>query len=237
MKTRNSLYAVLLGACVTCVGSAPAHATMQTVVGSAFDITYDDALTGLFGALSLTGSTITFTPTTFKAESLNGAGFVTANQTFQFKVTPHFGIDFSSISVSEAGDYKLRGANSFVNVGGQIRAFDVANSFVQLTNNITPTAPLTINDGLNHDWTATAALNLASIAPAQTINVALEDLLEAYTELTDIGPKLAFIEKKFAGVAINIVTTPVPEANTWAMMMAGLGLVGFQLRRRQNRAG
>ena len=78
---------------------------------------------------------------------------------------------------------------------------------------------------------------MTSIAPAQTINIALEDLLEAYTKPTDIGPKLAFIEKKFAGVAINIVTTPVPEANTWAMMMAGLGLVGFQLRRRQNRIG
>ena len=138
MTTRNSLSATLLAACMSCVGIAPAHAAMQTVIGSAFDITYDDALTGLFGALSLTGSTIIFSPTTFKAKSLNGAEFVTANQTFQFRVTPHTGIDFSSISVSEAGDYELQGAHSFVNVGGQIRAFDVANSFVQLTNNITP---------------------------------------------------------------------------------------------------
>lgn len=237
MKTRNSLSVALLSACVMCAGIAPAHAAMQTLIGSDFDITYDDALTGLFGSASLVGSTIFFTPTTFKAESLNGAGFVTATQTVNFRVTAHTGLDFSSISVSEAGDYKLRGTNSFVNVGGQVRAFDVANPFVQLTNNITATAPLTINDGANHDWTATAALNLASFATATTINVALEDLLEAYTEPTDIGPKLAFIEKKFAGVAINIVTTPVPEANTWAMMIAGLGLVGFQLRRRQNRIG
>lgn len=30
----------------------------------------------------------------------------------------------------------------------------------------------------------------------------------------------------------NIVAVPVPEAETWAMMLAGLGLVGLQLRRK-----
>ncbi|MDP3217955.1 MAG: FxDxF family PEP-CTERM protein, partial [Deltaproteobacteria bacterium] len=41
---------------------------------------------------------------------------------------------------------------------------------------------------------------------------------------------LAFIEKKYAG--LNVITTPVPEAETYAMMLAGLGLIGFAVRRR-----
>jgi len=38
------------------------------------------------------------------------------------------------------------------------------------------------------------------------------------------------VEKKFVG--LSFVTTPVPEAETYAMMLAGLGLIGFVVRRR-----
>jgi len=38
--------------------------------------------------------------------------------------------------------------------------------------------------------------------------------------------------KNAAGV--NVVTTPIPEAETYAMMLAGLGLVGFMVRRKSH---
>jgi len=45
---------------------------------------------------------------------------------------------------------------------------------------------------------------------------------------------LAFVEKKYAGLTIGTMSvTPVPEAETYAMMLAGLGLVGFVARRRK----
>lgn len=46
-----------------------------------------------------------------------------------------------------------------------------------------------------------------------------------YTHSTFTGPTLSVI------VSPNI--TPVPEADTWAMLIAGLGLVGFAARRRR----
>ncbi|MEQ1591550.1 MAG: hypothetical protein ABL892_04075 [Thiobacillaceae bacterium] len=241
MKIRNSLSAALLSTCVMCMGVAPAHAAQQTLYGTTIDVTYDDTLMGLFGLPTIAGDTLFFTPTNFKTQSLNGIGYgPIVSSTLNLRITPHAGMDFSSVNLGESGDYTLSGANSFVTVTGEIRAFDVANPSPlssHLTNNIIATAPLNIIDGLNHDWNATAALNLASFASVQTINLTLENILNAYTDSSDIGPKLAFIEKKFVGVSLSIVTTPVPEAHNWAMMMTGLGLVGFQLRRRQNRIG
>ena len=37
---------------------------------------------------------------------------------------------------------------------------------------------------------------------------------------------------KLRTLHVEAVTTPVPEADTWAMLLAGLGLVGFAVRRR-----
>jgi len=51
-----------------------------------------------------------------------------------------------------------------------------------------------------------------------------------------------FYQLKVSGTAVgatasyggNIVATPVPEPETYAMLLAGLGVVGFLARRRQN---
>jgi hypothetical protein len=37
---------------------------------------------------------------------------------------------------------------------------------------------------------------------------------------------------KLTGLNVQAATVPVPEADTWAMLLAGLGLVGFAVRRR-----
>ncbi|MFN7087417.1 MAG: PEPxxWA-CTERM sorting domain-containing protein [Burkholderiales bacterium] len=36
----------------------------------------------------------------------------------------------------------------------------------------------------------------------------------------------------YAGWIAQTVTTPVPEADTWAMLLAGVGMVGWAARRR-----
>lgn len=53
------------------------------------------------------------------------------------------------------------------------------------------------------------------------------------------GDYMAKITAGLAGVNVNLslTATPVPEANEWVMMLAGLGLIGFKLRRRAVGAG
>jgi hypothetical protein len=82
-----------------------------------------------------------------------------------------------------------------------------------------------------HNWTALASTDLAAWDSVQAINVTVENLLLASTGAT---PSLAFVEKKFVGLTpFMVAVTPVPEAETYAMMLAGLGLVGFAAARRR----
>lgn len=204
-----------------------------TLIGSDFDVVYDDGLLGLFGAPIISGNTVFFTPVQFKAESLNGIGFDTKNSTVNFQLLAHSGISFSSLDLIEHGDYKMRGADSFVNVGGQTRVFDLLNPSNLDTSTIAATGALTIKDGLTHNWTSTSSISLSTPQwqNIRSVNYTIENLLEAYTDSSNVGPKLAFIEKKFAGSAISLVVTPVPEPASYAMMIAGLVLIGALKRK------
>ena len=69
------------------------------------------------------------------------------------------GFKFGSIDLTEFGDYLLRGPESFVSVSGQILAFDGANFAATDTAAsliVSASTPLSIIDGLNHDWQASA---------------------------------------------------------------------------------
>ena len=55
-------------------GVSSAQAATVKLDGVAFDIYYDDTALDLFGTPTLSGDVLYFTPTSFKAESLNGAG-------------------------------------------------------------------------------------------------------------------------------------------------------------------
>lgn len=52
------------------------------------------------------------------------------------------------------------------------------------------------------------------------------------------GDYMGKVTAGIAGVNVNLTlaAVPVPEANEWAMMLAGLGLIGFQLRKRSGTA-
>lgn len=214
------------------------QAAIVLLTGTNFDIQYDDASTGKYGAPTLSGNSVFFTPIDFKAESLNGLGISTSSGTINMRIIPKNGFAVGSLNLQERGDYVLRGANSFVGVSGQTRAFSLSNPLFDISNTITSTSNLTINNGLSNNWVANSNLNLASLslAPNQVVNYTVENLLEAYTELSDIGPKRAFIEKKFAGTGIVVTISPVPEASTVMSLLAGLGLLGFLINRRNKKA-
>lgn len=205
-----------------------------TMVGSTVTYSFDDALLGLFGMPTLVGDSLFFTPTTFKAEA-NGStsllGFTAATMNIRVQANhPAQWID--TVRLTEVGDYllfdPLNVSVEEVNVNGQIRVRDL-NTLAEVTDSIVPTTPLTLVGLPSKNWSATASADVGSWM-AQAINVTVENLLIAYTTA---APSLAFIEKK--GVVLEVSAVPEPE--TWAMLLTGLGLVGLQLRRKVKNPG
>lgn len=206
-----------------------AVAAPVTLAGSTVDFSFDDALPGLFGAAGVSGDTLFFTPTAFAAQSLNGAGFSLANASMNIRVTAREGYVFDTLGLIERGDYLLYGAGGLVDVGGQLRAFDVGAPQTDITAAITASGPLTMLGLPTHDWTAGASLDVSAF-DGRTISVTIENLLLASTAMPNT---LAFVEKKYAGLSVGTLAAPVPEADAWAMMLAGLGLVGWAALRRR----
>lgn len=225
--------------------ASPAFAAIQNIAGTDFDVIYDDTKLGLFGSPTLAGNNIFFTPNNFKAESLNGLGIATTNSTINgMQLVAKGGFKFGSIDLTEFGDYILRGADSFVSVNGQLRAFDGANFAATNTSSsliVSSATPLNIIDGSNHDWQASASITNSTasksgltgwLSNANIVNITVENLLTAYTE-AGVGPEQAFIEKKAIGVGL-IVTSAVPEPGVWSSLSAGLFLLGMMASRRKN---
>jgi hypothetical protein len=224
----------ILAACIFVLGqtlSGAASAAPVTLVGNTVNFSFDDALLGLFGPASVSGNTLYFTPVDFQAKSLNGAGFALTNDTINIQVSAHAGWTFSTLDLTERGDYLLLGSGSTADVAGQMRVFDITTPLTDTTATIASFSPLNLLGVPTHNWAAQASLNLSAWESTRAINVTVENLLLASTGAT---PSLAFVEKKFVGLTPNMVAvTPVPEAETYAMMLAGLGLVGFAAARRR----
>lgn len=205
-----------------------AYAASVTLAGNNVDFTFDDTLMGLFGQPKITGDTLFFTPVNFEAQSLNGAGYAFTNDTINITVTAHSGWTFDSVNLLERGDYLLLGSGSTADIAGQLRVFDTAMPLTDLTASITSTSPLNMAGVPTKNWNAGASIDVSAWNTATTLNVTVENLLLASTSSP---ASLAFVEKKFAG--LSLITTPVPEAETYTMMLAGLGLIGFMVSRRK----
>ncbi|NWG38763.1 MAG: hypothetical protein HXY27_02175 [Hydrogenophilaceae bacterium] len=197
-----------------------------TLSGNTVEYTFDDSLMGLFGTPSISGDTLFFTPVNFETQSLNGSGFALENETVNIKVSTHTGYRFGSVNLIEKGDYLLLGPGSDVDVTGQIRVFDTANPLMDITDGITPLAPLNLTGIPTRNWEASAMVDMSSWTNTTEINITVQNLLLA---VTTAPSSLAFVEKKFIGLSTSV--SPVPEVETWAMMLAGVGLIGLQLRR------
>lgn len=209
--------------------SGGASAAPVTLTGLNVDFTFDDALMGLFGMPGVAGNTLFFTPTSFDAQSAGGtgSGFDLTKQTVNVRVTVRDGYQFSTLNLGERGDYLLLGNGATVDVGGQMRVFDITAPATDRTASILPAAPLTTTGFPTHNWSANAMIGVADWTNAKTLNVTLENILVA----SSVPGSLGFVEKKFAG--LDVAVTPVPEADAYAMMLAGLGLVGFMVMRRR----
>ena len=215
------------------VASANASAANVTLDGDKFTISYDTSVIGLFGTPTLVGSSLVFAPggsPGFSAQS--ESGMKVTNSTFSIMIMADPGYTLSSFNLFEGGDYMLIGNSSRVSVGGQLRVKPV--NLAAMTATITPSAPLTTQTTFDAfattDWEAHASISPAM--PLSNAAVSIENLLGARTRLADDG--YAFIEKN--NVELSFVLTPVPEPESYAMLLAGLGLMGAVARRRSARS-
>ena len=213
--------------------SADPQSGMLTLHGTDLDYVLDPAALSSFGKPGVAGDTLFFTPTGFKVQSSNGSGYNLASATLNITLVAHEGQDFGSLGLIEKGDYLLLGAGGSVGVSGQIRAFDLAAPLADQTASILPMGAMTTTGLPSVNWQAGATLNLSAMRSAPSISLTVENLLLASTAT---NASLAFAEKKFVGLTPTMFSekiSPVPEPQVYTSMLAGLGLIGFGMRRRK----
>jgi hypothetical protein len=221
--------ALAVGLSAVLAGGA-ASAAPVTLTGTYVTYSFDDTQLGLFGTASLLEDALVFTPTAFAAGSVNGVSG-TAVQTMHLTVSANSGYQLSALNLAESGSYNLTGsASAFVT--GNITALDIEGT----TDNesigyLSTSAPLNVL-GATTGWTANAGVTLPSTGWGGDDGVINSISLKITNQLFVVtGPLESTADVWKNTVALNVVTSPVPEAKTYAMLLAGLGLVGFMARR------
>ncbi|MES1213607.1 MAG: PEP-CTERM sorting domain-containing protein [Singulisphaera sp.] len=206
----------------------------------------------LYGAPTVTGDSLQFTPQSFEAQSSTGAiDFVDGTLNTQIVANPNRGI--TTITLAEQGDYSLFGTGAYATISAPVFLRIDAVNGVPLITPITTNANIVFtsgaggpgayatpaDQGLGKIWTGNlsvdinavlAANNLAG-AYATSIHWTMDNALTAYAP----NGGISFIKKKdIGGVALTVVTSNIPEPSTFALLALG-GSALFVLRRR-NRA-
>jgi hypothetical protein len=203
--------------------SAHVQAAEYRLDGAKFDIIFDDASFGLFGTPMLSGDTLLFTPSTFSAKS-NNKQWNIANSTISFWIEADNGHHLSGASLIEKGDYGFLGKSADTFVAGETRVVDVRSPLDSTDVDLSGADSLTATrKGKFANWEASSLQTFQS--GATKVRFTIENALFA-----SAGAKggYAFIEKKYVGLTVSAV----PEPESYAMLLVGLGLIGAISRRR-----
>ena len=130
-------------------------------------------------------------------------------------------------------------------LGGQLRAINTAASLTTDTRDAHSLQGAGLSGVTNtfSNWIADARIdsttpcfnlgfgctNVISSQPQQMI-LNIENSLSAFT--VDPGSR-GYISKTLGAGQFTLAVTPIPEPGTWAMLAAGLGVLGFISRRRR----
>jgi hypothetical protein len=225
MKNYKKTALMVLGLSACLLGST---ASAGSLTGTYVTYVFDDAKLGLFGTPSLDGEDLVFTANGFEAQALDN-GDMTTDRTLYVDVIANTGYQLSSFGLTEGGSYQLQGSNDLVDVDGVFAVRDNNNpNSKSYATTFGPLSALDNHTNIPTNWNAATNVLLSDTGWSGMVGnttLTISNLLYAEADL--IGA--ASITKDF--VRISAVTTPVPEAETYAMMLAGLGLIGFMARR------
>jgi hypothetical protein len=193
-----------------CAFFGNSQASPVTLMGSSVSYTFDDALLGLFGAPTLGGDSLFFSPTAFNATSA-GVGFAT--ETMNIKVDALNGGTINTINLTQGGDIvKVRDGD--VDAFGSLDVKDLGSGSLPVSSEID-------FDGLGSSrglWTGKADVDFSSFA-ASSINVSLFNLLFAFA---DNGFASINMRSVLLGVSATPAEVPLP-ASVWLFGSALLG--------------
>jgi PEP-CTERM motif len=235
MRTFKKTARAVLGLSVALLASTAMAET--TLTGTYVSYKFDETQLGPFGVASLSGDDLVFTPVlvptpAFKASSSNGSPG-SAYQTVHVTVIANGGYQLSAFNLTESGSYSLAGSNATTLATGNISALDIEGTTSNTVfGNIVATG-LGVS-GVTTGWTGNAGIALPATGWGGIDGVVTSAKLTIANQLfaTTGAGSTAEIWKNAVG--LHVVTSPVPEAETYAMMLAGLGLVGFMVRRRNS---
>jgi len=212
--------------------STTSSAAIVTVMGDDISFTFDDA--SMYGTGLVVGNSLIFQPANFKAESLDGAGVVTASETLIIDVavtTP--GFDISSLGMFEQGDYIVDGVDASVTASGRLGVVSPTKvcSFIACNDaSIFNVAGLGDTGGATVDWSGGTSVDLADTAGWGTdtaLQISFQNNLSATT--LNFGEQ-ATIQKKLGAIGLVVNPIPVPAA-LWLFGSGLLGLVAVARRK------
>lgn len=209
-----------------------AQSAIITQNGADISFTYDDST--LFGAGTVVGNSISFLPTNFFAESLNGAGQATSFDTLNVTVESiTAGYTMNMFTLAEVGDYRLDGATASVDASARFMVDSATTNcgvFACTDSGIFTAGALGDTAGVLTDWSLGGTLDLAATAGWGSDTKVILQLQNNLLADTTLQNELAFIQKKKGGLGIIVNPVPVPAA-VWLFGSGLIGLVGVARRK------
>lgn len=190
-----------------------------TATGTHVTYTFDLADMGLFGpvsGVSISGDTLNFAPTAF-----GGTNFAIMQESLIIDVSFNLGYEnyeFTRFDLSESGRFVTPGVQRDADA-----TFTVRDNYSPNANLQTLVLDKAV---VGSDWTIDGSVvPLAGWGAGGLFNSATLNLSNS---LAAFGGAEVWKD----AVSISAQVAPVPEAETYLMMLAGLGLIGFMARRR-----
>lgn len=215
------LAAALLGAAV----SASANASLVSLNGTGFSVSYDDAVKSLFGTPTLVGNLLTFSPSNFAASATGGFSF--ADAMFSLQVTAADGYLLNSVGLLQQGSFALLGRDATFGVASQmtVTSLDQGGAkSVGVAGQVQGADTL-----MGGSWSAGPADYQVSGFDSKIIDLSLDTTLFAAGGTGTFARASLNTAQLSFGIA---QVPPVPEPEAYLMLLTGLGMVGVVARRR-----
>ncbi len=231
MRARRLAWKRLLAALCSAAACAAGQANSVTLPGALFDVVYDSVALGVWGAPTLAGGQIRFSPAGYEARSVDGQGEVLTSARAALTLLPHAGVQLAGVVLGEQGPYRVDGRQSDVNVLGELAVVFAADGVPGASAAVTPAGYFFPNTGATESWSAAAALDFTAASAAQQaagLTLTLDQTLQAYTRASDSGVRLAMIA---TSGALSLQVSVVPESGSGALLALGLLLLAAACRR------